>query len=107
MLSPSFKITMRRFFSLTLHLLALIFLIACDAGREPAQELNSTLAENTPRSSSMQTASASQTEEVPVYGYEIVNSWPHLRSHFTQGLAYQDGKLYERPGRTGSSWCCP
>ena len=106
MLSPSFKITMRRFFSLTLHLLALLFLIACDAGREPAQELNSTLAENTPRSSSMQTASASQTEEVPVYGYEIVNSWPHLRSHFTQGLVYHDGKLYESTGQYGSSLLC-
>jgi glutamine cyclotransferase len=97
---------MRRFFSLTLHLLALLFLIACDAGREPAQELNSTLAENTPRSSSMQTASASQTEEVPVYGYEIVNSWPHLRSHFTQGLVYHDGKLYESTGQYGSSLLC-
>jgi len=54
----------------------------------------------------MQTASTSQTDEVPVYGYEVVNSWPHLRSHFTQGLVYHDGKLYESTGQYGSSLLC-
>jgi len=106
MLSFSFKITMRRFFSLTLHVLVILLVIACDAGREPAQEFNSLKSEKTLPSSSMQTASTSQTDEVPVYGYEVVNSWPHLRSHFTQGLVYHDGKLYESTGQYGSSLLC-
>ena len=43
---------------------------------------------------------------VPVYTYEVVNSWPHLRSHFTQGLVYYDGHLYESTGQYGSSLLC-
>src|SRR2546429_7046912 len=31
-----------------------------------------------------------QSGEVPLYTYEVVNSWPHLTSHFTQGLVYHD-----------------
>src|SRR5205085_10162957 len=45
-------------------------------------------------------------DKVPVYTYEVVNSWPHLRSHFTQGLVYYDGHLYESTGQYGSSLLC-
>src|SRR5947199_7969761 len=45
-------------------------------------------------------------DEVPVYTYEVVNSWPHLKTHFTQGLVYHDGKLYESTGQYGSSLLC-
>lgn len=50
--------------------------------------------------------SSVQAEEVPIYGYEVVNSWPHLTSHFTQGLVYYDGHLYESTGQYGRSLLC-
>ncbi len=39
----------------------------------------------------------------PVYGYEIVNSYPHNPRSFTQGLQYLDGTLYEGTGQNGDS----
>jgi len=41
--------------------------------------------------------------EVPVYDYEIVDSFPHDPTAFTQGLFYLDGNLYESTGRRGAS----
>ena len=38
-----------------------------------------------------------------VYGYRIVNSYPHDPEAFTQGLVYRDGFLYESTGRNGRS----
>jgi glutaminyl-peptide cyclotransferase len=35
---------------------------------------------------------------VPVYGYQVVRSYPHDREAFTQGLIYRDGFLYEGTG---------
>ncbi len=40
---------------------------------------------------------------VPVYGYEVVASYPHDTSAFTQGLLFEDGVLYESTGRHGQS----
>jgi glutamine cyclotransferase len=40
---------------------------------------------------------------VPVYGYRIVNAYPHDPGAFTQGLVYRDGRLYEGTGLHGSS----
>lgn len=39
----------------------------------------------------------------PVYGYEIVNTFPHDRAAFTQGLAYDNGVFYEGTGLYGKS----
>lgn len=86
---------MRRLFSLTLQALALFLLIVGGDMRAPAQEVGSLQENNSP-----------QADEVPVYTYEVVNSWPHLRNHFTQGLVYYDGKLYESTGQYGSSLLC-
>jgi glutamine cyclotransferase len=41
--------------------------------------------------------------EVPVYGYQIVKSYPHNPRFFTQGLLFHDGYLYEGTGRYGQS----
>ena len=35
---------------------------------------------------------------VPVYGYEIVNEYPHDHQAFTQGLVFDGGFLYESTG---------
>jgi glutamine cyclotransferase len=37
------------------------------------------------------------------YTYRIINSYPHDREAFTQGLVYKDGVLYEGTGRNGYS----
>ena len=39
----------------------------------------------------------------PVYGYRIVNAYPHDPSAFTQGLIYHNGFLYEGTGLHGAS----
>ncbi len=40
---------------------------------------------------------------VPVYGYQIVKTYPHDPDAFTQGLVYVDGVLYEGTGLNGRS----
>jgi glutamine cyclotransferase len=36
--------------------------------------------------------------EIPIYSYQIVNTYPHDPNAFTQGLVYLDGALYEGTG---------
>ncbi|MGE4057196.1 MAG: glutaminyl-peptide cyclotransferase, partial [Vicinamibacterales bacterium] len=40
---------------------------------------------------------------LPVYGYEVVRTYPHDRGAFTQGLVFHDGLLYEGTGLQGRS----
>ena len=40
---------------------------------------------------------------LPVYGYEIVKTYPHDPKAFTQGLFFHDGFLYESTGQEGRS----
>jgi glutamine cyclotransferase len=40
---------------------------------------------------------------IPTYGYEVINTYPHDREAFTQGLEYDDGMLYEGTGLYGRS----
>ena len=43
-------------------------------------------------------------KEAPaVYSYKIVNTFPHDKDAYTQGLEYKDGFLYETTGRRGQS----
>jgi len=48
------------------------------------------------------TPSASSAS-APVYGYEVVNTYPHDTSAFTQGLIFMDGELLESTGGEGKS----
>lgn len=51
-----------------------------------------------------QRAAAERTvENVPVYGYEIKNTYPHDHTAFTQGLIFKDGILWESTGQYGQS----
>ena len=45
----------------------------------------------------------SRAAAAPVYGYEVVNVYPHDREAFTQGLLFRDGVLYESTGLNGQS----
>lgn len=60
----------------------------------PAREPNTTPAEKTSRHDRSAT---------PVYGYRIVNTYPHDPGAFTQGLIFHDGFLYEGTGLHGAS----
>ncbi|NNF05233.1 MAG: glutaminyl-peptide cyclotransferase, partial [Candidatus Eisenbacteria bacterium] len=39
----------------------------------------------------------------PVYGYQVVHTYPHQPDAFTQGLVIEDGMLYESTGQYGAS----
>jgi glutamine cyclotransferase len=43
---------------------------------------------------------------IPLFGYEIINVYPHSSQAFTQGLVYDDGLLYEGTGLYGRSMLC-
>jgi glutamine cyclotransferase len=43
------------------------------------------------------------SDVIPVYSYNIVNTYPHDRDAFTQGLVFEDGVLYEGTGLYGQS----
>src|SRR5438874_3143235 len=40
---------------------------------------------------------------LPMYGYQVVRSYPHDPNAFTQGLQYVDGFFYEGTGLNGRS----
>lgn len=48
--------------------------------------------------------SAPAADLLPVYSYDIVNTYPHDVKAFTQGLVFADGILYESTGQEGASW---
>jgi glutamine cyclotransferase len=43
------------------------------------------------------------TAEIPIYTYEVVNTYPHDPGAFTQGLVFLDGALLESTGLNGQS----
>lgn len=48
-------------------------------------------------------AASAAAAPVPVYGFEVVRTWPHDRRAFTQGLVFRDGALLESTGRYPST----
>jgi glutamine cyclotransferase len=40
---------------------------------------------------------------IPVYTYNVINTYPHDRNAFTEGLVFDDGVLYEGTGLYGNS----
>ncbi len=48
-------------------------------------------------------AHAQEMSDTPVFGYKIVNTYPHNRASFTQGLLFDKGVLYESTGLNGRS----
>ena len=49
-------------------------------------------------------AAAAAAPAVPVYSYQVVNTYPHDKTAFTEGLQFIDGAMYESTGMEGSSW---
>jgi len=46
---------------------------------------------------------ANEKIDTPVFGYKIVNTYPHDTNSFTQGLIFDAGVLYESTGLNGRS----
>jgi glutamine cyclotransferase len=106
---PDRKIMSRGLSGAFLQIAALLLLGACSAGEPAARTEPPTL--HTPQTGNFSANATTprsriQADEVPTYTYEVVNSWPHLTTHFTQGLVYYDGHLYESTGQYGSSLLC-
>ena len=48
-------------------------------------------------------AGLTHADGIPVYGYDLINTFPHDPNAFTQGLVYHNGFLYEGTGLNGAS----
>lgn len=80
------------FMRLFIVLFSIAFAAACSSGANGSK----------PNVSSSPTPSA-KAVALPVYGYEIVNTYPHDSRAFTQGLVFYNGFLYESTGQEGDS----
>jgi len=74
----------------------LLFSLACD---DKANRSNANL--NVPDKTNAN--SPKNSAPVPVYTYEIVNTFKHDSKAFTQGLIFHNGFLYESTGQEGKS----
>ena len=77
---------------------------ACSREAEPGSDV-AAVATNNPQSATDEQADTSGEEDrpLPVYGYRIVETYPHDPGAFTQGLFWRDGHLYEGTGRHNQS----
>ncbi len=74
-----------------ISLSAVIFLFLLSSGCQTGAVANHSATNNADKDS------------VPKYGYEIVNTWPHDKDAYTQGLVFHEGKLLESTGQEGRS----
>jgi glutaminyl-peptide cyclotransferase len=87
----------------TLALLLFLTLPACgdDAVRNsstPARPVNAAAPASAPGANAQDAP-----QQVPVYSYEVVASYPHDTAAYTQGLVFRDGLLYESTGQYDKS----
>jgi glutaminyl-peptide cyclotransferase len=48
-------------------------------------------------------SACARADDVPVYGYTVVHTYPHDTNAYTEGLFWLDGHLYESTGNVGQS----
>ena len=87
---------MRLYFTIFIFL----FLAACD---DKLSSSNATLVAANKNNGNSANTTAKISETVPVYTYEIVNTFKHDSDAFTQGLIFNNGFLYESTGHQGDS----
>lgn len=73
-------------------ILVILTILAYSACGGPANNATNVNSSNTANSNKTKAGPA------PVYGYEVVKSYPHDPKAFTEGLFYHDGFLYESTG---------
>lgn len=81
---------MRQIFGLLLLTLTLCGAVGCDGGSLTNATAN--------RGGAANKSAGNTGEKSPVYGYEVVNTFPHDAEAFTQGLIFHDGALVESTG---------
>jgi glutaminyl-peptide cyclotransferase len=81
---------------LSLFLLVIVTISLGCNGDSTVSNTSNTSSVNGP-SGKASPASAPQ-EQIPVYSYEVVNTFPHDSEAFTQGLIFHDGALIESTG---------
>ena len=64
---------------------------------------NSNAGGSSPDLNAGKTSTNISAEIIPIYTYEVVNTYPHDSNAYTQGLVFQDGILYEGTGLRGRS----
>jgi glutaminyl-peptide cyclotransferase len=82
--------------SLVWRLLLAACLAAC--GSEPSKESQTLSSPATTKA-----AAPSAARAIPMVSATIVKTYPHDPTAFTQGLEFNDGRMYESTGRTGQS----
>ncbi|MDT7688001.1 MAG: glutaminyl-peptide cyclotransferase [Acidobacteriota bacterium] len=75
----------------------ILLIILCAASCDPIDGTNTANVKAPGNQTSQATPSAS-TEQTPIYGYEVVNTFPHDPAAFTQGLVFNDGAFIESTG---------
>ncbi|MGI8494982.1 MAG: glutaminyl-peptide cyclotransferase [Pyrinomonadaceae bacterium] len=82
-----------------------VFALACKPEKpvNRPQVNNNTVVNTNKPDNSLPTSSTRTSGEVPVYGYEIVNTYKHDSKAFTEGLFFHDGFFYESAGQLGRS----
>ena len=88
---------MRQLLSLLL-LAASFFGAGCDGGSAGTQRNSLPIDAAPPSTPANSNAARNSSSAVPVYGYEVVNTFPHDAQAFTQGLIFLDGALVESTG---------
>ena len=81
----------RLFKSFLPGLLMALGIVVVSCSSSPASPIPSTSADST------------NSGVIPVYGYEVIHSYPHDRNAYTQGLVFEQGALYEGTGLFGGS----
>ncbi len=76
---------------------------SCGAGAGGANDSTKAANQSSAANASNQMAGSKEEPRVPVYAYEVVNTWPHDTAAYTQGLVYDAGTLLESTGQYGSS----
>jgi len=80
-----------------------VWLVACAGCGDPAAGATGAGAAPSGTSSSGVRTPTPARSGVPVYGYRVVNRYPHDTAAFTQGLLFHGGHLYESTGQEGES----
>lgn len=87
-----------------IFLASTLLLSACDDAQRATPHPTPTASASPPVSSAAAPANNnSSATNIPTYTYEVVNTYPHARDAFTQGLVFHDGILWESTGERGRS----
>ena len=86
--------------------LLLLFFTLTACGDSPTADSSTRKPQSNTATSVQAQANAQATpspQDIPVYSYDIVETYPHDTKAYTQGLVFRDGMFYESTGQYGES----